>query len=64
MYTAKVGSTVLVVIKKLNFAYPYWLVWQSKDNSVPWSTPKTHDVIKGLVAKGTQNRDDGIHFIC
>ncbi|OQR68138.1 ferrochelatase [Tropilaelaps mercedesae] len=51
-YPAEVASTVLAVMKRLNFAYPYRLVWQSKVGPVPWLAPKTDDAIKGLVARG------------
>lgn len=51
-YPAEVASTVLAVMKKLHFAHPYRLVWQSKVGPVPWLAPKTDDVIKGLVAGG------------
>lgn len=51
-YPAEVGSTVLAVMKRLNFTYPYRLVWQSKVGPIPWLAPKTDETIKRLVAQG------------
>lgn len=51
-YPTEVGATVLAVMKKLNFKFPYRLVWQSKVGPVPWLEPKTDNAIKGFVAAG------------
>ena len=36
------------VMEKLNFAWPYRLVWQSKVGPLPWLGPQTEEAIKGL----------------
>jgi len=51
-YPTEVAATVLAVMKKLDFAFPYRLVWQSKVGPIPWLEPKTDNAIKGFVARG------------
>lgn len=46
-YTMEVGATVIQVMNKLHFRYPYRLVWQSKVGPQRWQSPATPDAIKG-----------------
>lgn len=51
----EVGSTVLAIMQKLHFKYPYRLVWQSKVGPVPWLSPATDDAIRAYSKKGFKN---------
>ena len=54
-YPSEVGATVINVMKTLNFAYPYFLVWQSKVGPARWLSPQIDDALKGLVKSGYKN---------
>lgn len=54
-YPQEVSATVQYVMEALNHSNPYRLVWQSKVGPLPWLSPQTDDVIKGLTKRGKKN---------
>lgn len=54
-YPQEVGATVQAVMETLGYTHPYRLVWQSKVGPLPWLSPQTDDVIKGLSKQGRKN---------
>ncbi|XP_023218458.1 ferrochelatase, mitochondrial-like, partial [Centruroides sculpturatus] len=51
-YSIEVASTVLRVMERLEWKYPYRLVWQSKVGPIPWLGPQTDVAMKAFVSKG------------
>lgn len=54
-YPTEVASTVMAVMSRLAFKYPYRLVWQSKVGPLPWMSPYTDQVIRSYAKKGIKN---------
>ncbi|XP_064388468.1 ferrochelatase, mitochondrial-like [Halichondria panicea] len=54
-YPQEVGATVHRVMEELGYSHPWRLVWQSKVGPLPWLSPQTDDVIKGLAKQGRNN---------
>lgn len=51
----EVASTVVAIMQKLLFKYPYRLVWQSKVGPLPWLSPATDKAIRAYAEKGIRN---------
>lgn len=47
-YPAEVAATVYAVMQKLNFEYPYRLVWQSQVGPKPWLGAQTDKIVLKL----------------
>lgn len=47
-YPAEVAATVYAVMKKLQFKFPYRLVWQSRVGPRPWLGGQTSQILKKL----------------
>lgn len=47
-YPAEVAATVYAIMERLNFKYPYRLVWQSQVGPRPWLGGKTDAITKKL----------------
>ncbi|KAK6202742.1 ferrochelatase precursor [Scheffersomyces amazonensis] len=47
-YPAEVASTVYAIMEKLNFKYPYRLVWQSQVGPKPWLGGQTSKIVGKL----------------
>lgn len=54
-YPTEVGSTVIQVMKALNWSNPFRLVWQSKVGPLPWLSPQTDEALAGYVRQGHKN---------
>lgn len=47
-YPAEVAATVYAIMEKLEFKYPYRLVWQSKVGPKPWLGARTAQIVSKL----------------
>ena len=56
-YPAEVAATVDRVMERLQFAYPYRLVWQSKVGPSSWLGQQTSDALQGASLFPTRRRD-------
>lgn len=54
-YPTEVGSTVIQVMKALNWSHPFRLVWQSKVGPAQWLSPQTDKALEGFVRLGYKN---------
>eukprot|EP01135_Chromosphaera_perkinsii_P004191 Nk52_evm10s271 gene=Nk52_evmTU10s271 len=54
-YPAEVAATVDAVMKQLNYAYPYRLVWQSKVGPSAWLGCQTEEALEGFHKNGYHN---------
>ncbi|XP_074597627.1 ferrochelatase, mitochondrial [Brevipalpus obovatus] len=54
-YPTEVGSTVIQVMKALNWSHPFRLVWQSKVGPAQWLSPQTDEALEGFVRLGYKN---------
>lgn len=54
-YSTEISHTVQLVMKHLDYSFPYVLSWQSKVGLLPWLGPSTSDAIKGLAGHGFKN---------
>jgi ferrochelatase len=54
-YTTEVASTVMAVMSRLQYKYPFRLVWQSKVGPLKWMSPYTDKTIKAYAGKGIKN---------
>lgn len=54
-YTTEVASSVMAVMSRLQFKYPFRLVWQSKVGPLKWMSPYTDKTIKSYAQKGIKN---------
>ncbi|CAH8830414.1 unnamed protein product [Trichobilharzia szidati] len=51
-YPQEVSATVHEIMRRLNFSWPYRLIWQSKVGPVAWLGPSTKDTLHGLSRLG------------
>jgi len=54
-YVTEVAGTVMAIMARLSFRYPYRLVWQSKVGPLPWMSPYTDKAIEDYAKKGIRN---------
>lgn len=54
-YPAEVAATVYAVMKRLKFANPYRLCWQSQVGPRPWLGPQTQSSVEEYIQKGQKD---------
>ncbi|VDD79428.1 unnamed protein product [Mesocestoides corti] len=54
-YVQEISATVYTVMKRLDFAFPYRLVWQSKVGPLPWMGQDIADALRGLARLGRKH---------
>lgn len=54
-YPGEVAATVYAVMKRLNFANPYKICWQSQVGPSAWMGPQTSDTVEQYIHKGQKD---------